>query len=754
MRNTIFIILSVLMSSVALLAQDLYDINNVTIIELTFDNENWDQTMDEHYANDMDERLLASCTVNGIQFDSVGVKYKGNSTYNANNPKNPLNIKLNHIIGNQDYDGWYTLKLSNGDKDPSFIREALSYEILRKYMVAPRSNFAKVFINGSYYGLFTSNESINKKFIDDYLYSDNENTLIKCNPEIVMNGGSSLEYLDIDSLSYFDSYEVKSDYGWNDLVDFTDNLNNSFSNSETFLNIDRAIWMLAFNNVFVNLDSYTGPFKQNYYLYQDDHSKMNTIVWDLNMSLGGFRLINLGGPGGPGGPTTVQDLQQMDPLLRLGDNTYPLVNNILSNERYKKMYIAHCRTMLEENFANDLYFERGDAMQTLIYDDYDSDPSQFFSTTNFTSNLTSTISGAGGPGNGPYVGITELMDARTTFLFSHAEFQEAPPMITPPSTDVVSPNSVVDFRVEISNANYAYLGYRNSRIDPFTKIELFDDGAHNDGTAGDGTFGASIDVGASSLQYYIYADNNDAGIFSPQRAEHEYHELVVAGDIVINEILTSNSFIQMDEEGEFDDWIELYNNTSSDVDVSGYYLSDDVDNTLKWSFPNETIIDGNSYLIVWADKDTMQTGLHANFKLSSSGETLFLSDESGNLVDELIFSNQMPDVSFGRYPNGTGVFTSMPSTYNSENSLDPQITSIGELNALKDFLIFPNPALDYFTVNFDLDSSPLLEVYNSLGVKVYNEVVVNGSVINISGWPKGIYFLKIDGNSSEALVKY
>lgn len=212
MHKKITLIIGLLIGNFSLFAQNLYDINNVTIINLTFDDPNWDQTMDTYYANELDERLLASCTVNGVAFDSVGVKYKGNSTYDPSNAKNPLNIKLNYTIGSQDYDGWYTLKLSSGDKDPSFVREALSYEILRKYMVAPLSNFAKVYINGNYYGLFTSNESINKKFIEDYFYSDRENTLIKCNPEIVMNGGSSLEYLGVDSSSYFTSYEMKSDY--------------------------------------------------------------------------------------------------------------------------------------------------------------------------------------------------------------------------------------------------------------------------------------------------------------------------------------------------------------------------------------------------------------------------------------------------------------------------------------------------------------------------------------------------------------
>jgi len=740
MRKIATIILALLIGSFSLFAQDLYDINNVTIIELTFDDPNWDQTMDTHYSNDIDERLLASCTVNGVPYDSVGVKYKGNSTYDPNNAKNPLNIKLNHTIGSQDYDGWYTLKLSSGDRDPSFVREALSYEILRKYMMAPLSNFAKVYINGNYYGLFTSNESINKKFIEDYFYSDRENSLIKCNWEVFGDGGSSLEYLGVDSSLYFTSYDLKSDYGWDDLVGLTDVINNAFSNVEDFLDIDRAIWMLAFNNV----------FKQNYYLYKDDYDRMNAIVWDLNMSFGGFRAINLGGPGGS---VTSQDLQEMDPLLRLGENDYPLIDKILSDARYQKMYIAHCRTMLEENFVNDLYFGRADTMQSIIFNDYDSDPSQFFSTANFTSNLTSTVSLGGGPFGSSFIGLTELMNARTTYLQSHVEFQKVPPTINTIATGIALPNTTVDITVEVSNSNYVYLGYRNSIAEPFSKVEMFDNGAHNDGASSDGTYGISIDVGASSIQYYFYADNNDAGIFSPQRAEHEYHELSVVGDLVINEFLASNSSIQPDQDVEFDDWIELYNNTSTNIDLSGYYLSDNESNLQKWSFPNGTSIDANSYLIVWADKDTTQAGLHANFKLSSSGEALYLSNGSGSLIDEIVFPVQTTDVTYGRFPNGTGAFTSMPSTFNAENSLD-QITGIFEHEMLEGVAIYPNPMQDYFVVDFDSNKELLLEVYNSIGEKIYEEIVVNGNLINASEWSSGVYFVKIGDRNVSRVIKY
>ncbi|MDG1476077.1 MAG: CotH kinase family protein [Vicingaceae bacterium] len=135
-------ILFVATSTNLLNAQDLYDLTNITTIELTFTDPNWDATMDSYYAAGLDQRLLATCLVNGVQYDSVGVKYKGNSTYSTNNAKNPLTIKLNYIIDNQDYDDFYTLKLSNGKNDPSFVREVLSYEIARKYMDAPLSNYA------------------------------------------------------------------------------------------------------------------------------------------------------------------------------------------------------------------------------------------------------------------------------------------------------------------------------------------------------------------------------------------------------------------------------------------------------------------------------------------------------------------------------------------------------------------------------------------------------------------------------------
>ena len=211
---------------VSIHAQGLYDTDVITTVEIYFSDDNWNQQMINNYQDE--EFLLAdSVVINGTMKDSVGVKYKGNSTFSENNDKNPLNISIDYIQENQDYQGYQTLKLSSGQKDPSFLREVLSYEIARKYMQAPLSNYAIVSINGTFHGMYSSSEAINSDFQKNYLYSDRDNTRIKCNPQNVNNGGSSLEYLGTDSSSYYDYYELKSEAGWQDLVDLTYSINNA-----------------------------------------------------------------------------------------------------------------------------------------------------------------------------------------------------------------------------------------------------------------------------------------------------------------------------------------------------------------------------------------------------------------------------------------------------------------------------------------------------------------------------------------------
>jgi hypothetical protein len=140
------------------------------------------------------------------------------------------------------------------------------------------------------------------------------------------------------------------------------------------------------------------------------------------------------------------------------------------------------------------------------------------------------------------------------------------------------------------------------------------------------------------------------------------------GDIRINEVLPVNTTIASDQNGEFDDWIELYNLSSTAKDLSGYFLSDNKDNFSKWEFPSGSTIPGNGYLIIWADNDTTQAGLHANFKLSSLGEDVLLSAPDGTKLDKVEYPGQTFEISYSRNPDGTGAFKWQAPTFNGTNN--------------------------------------------------------------------------------------
>jgi regulation of enolase protein 1 (concanavalin A-like superfamily) len=125
----------------------------------------------------------------------------------------------------------------------------------------------------------------------------------------------------------------------------------------------------------------------------------------------------------------------------------------------------------------------------------------------------------------------------------------------------------------------------------------------------------------------------------------------------INEWQASNTAtLREPVRGRYEDWIELYNAGSAAADLSGWFLTDDLANPRKWSFPLGTRLEGSGYLLIWADEHSELNGggigLHTNFKLSQQGEAIGLSDPQGRWVDVVTFGPQQSDVSQGRSPDG------------------------------------------------------------------------------------------------------
>lgn len=726
-------------------AQDFYDMEEVQTIEITFAESNWDALLDAQKAGDEDYIMAQSVTINGTVFDSVGVKYKGNSSYNASQVKNPWHIELD-TYKDHEYDGYTDIKLANGKNDPSFMRDVLGFQVIRQYMDAPLSNYANLYVNGDLIGFYTNTESISKKFVNSR-FGSKKNAFFDCSPpEGASPQGSdfpNLVYMGQDSTDYYDSYDIKSDKGWQELIDLCDTLGNNIAHIEKILDVDRALWMLAFDNAIVNLDSYIGRFAQNYYLYRSDYGQFFPIVWDLNESFGVFSQT------GTSSLSNITSKQQMDHLLHDSDADFPLVQKLLSIPMYKRMYLAHYKTMVLENFDNDAYYNTALALQATIDASVQADPNKFYTYNDFLNNITTDITSGGGPGGSSIPGLTNLMDGRSTYLLALADFTETAPTISNIALSNATPevNETVTITAEVTDENAVYFGYRGETVAPFTRIEMFDDGAHNDGAANDGVYGVDLQITSSLVQYYIYAENADAGMFSPQRAEYEYHYIITgreAGDVVINEFMASNDITEADQDGEFDDWIELYNNTSSSIDLGGYFLSDDGSDLTQWEFPAGTTIAANGYLIIWADNDEGQAGLHTNFKLSAGGESIYLSNAQGGIEDEVTYLDQETDVSYGRFPNGVGGFQTMISTFNAEND-----GTIGTGEVASEALglnAYPNPADNafYLEMNWEGQADREVSVFNLNGTVFYQNTHSENTWIDASDWAAGMYIVRVE----------
>ncbi|HNU76743.1 MAG TPA: CotH kinase family protein [Prolixibacteraceae bacterium] len=138
-----------------------------------------------------------------------------------------------------------------------------------------------------------------------------------------------------------------------------------------------------------------------------------------------------------------------------------------------------------------------------------------------------------------------------------------------------------------------------------------------------------------------------------------------SGKIRISEFMAINSKTLQDDDGDYPDWIELYNPGDSLVSLLGWHLTDDAGNLVKWTFPAITL-PPEEYLIVFAsgkDRSDPLRPLHTNFKLSGSGEFLALTEPGGTVISHSygpLFPAQRNDVSYG-WHMGQYLFFSRPT---------------------------------------------------------------------------------------------
>lgn len=123
--------------------------------------------------------------------------------------------------------------------------------------------------------------------------------------------------------------------------------------------------------------------------------------------------------------------------------------------------------------------------------------------------------------------------------------------------------------------------------------------------------------------------------------------------LIINEFLASNDYCCADQSGDYDDWVELYNDSDESIDLGGMYFTDtpgdDNPYLIPDNSPSQSTIAPGGYLVLWCDDDQEQGVLHLSKKLKGSGESIILIDKNGTtIIDSLTYESQTTDVSMGR----------------------------------------------------------------------------------------------------------
>ena len=363
----------------------------VHVIEINFSQIGyWNTLMSNKVyddANDSSTYIPATVTVDGNLLDSVGIQLKGNSSYyNYPTNKKPFTLSFNEYISGQQYDGLKSLNLNNGYQDPTMMREKLFLDFLNeKGLYAPRANYAKLYLNGTYWGLYLMVERVNKTFCNDR-FGNNGGNLFKGD-----NGSSACAKLEYHGVMapYYNCYDLKTNTtanDWTDLVNLTAQINNTtasqfYDSVNAVMNTNSFIGAWAACNLFSDFDSYSFRFQHNYYIYHNSSTdKFEWITWDVSTAFG----TDI--------PQTVTQIEANSVLYLVTPVTdKPLSNRMLSDSLFKQNYLNTICDYANNNFLPAVLFPKIDSIRNIIDSAYYADPLKMYSNQNFDDNIDNTI---------------------------------------------------------------------------------------------------------------------------------------------------------------------------------------------------------------------------------------------------------------------------------------------------------------------------------------------------------------------------
>ncbi|MBN2639669.1 MAG: CotH kinase family protein [Bacteroidales bacterium] len=680
---------------------------------------------------------------NGQVHDSiypVGFRLRGNTSRKS--AKKSFKVSFNRFTDGGKYYGVEKLNLNGEHNDPSIMRSKISWDILRKMNIpAPRSNHVRVYINGTYYGLYLSVEHIDEEFVKSR-FNYNDGNLYKCLYP------ADLNYLgsdpDLYKLMSGDRpvYELKTNEEANDYSDLANFINilNNTSNADlpckldSVFNVYDYIKVMAFDVLSGNWDGYIYN-KNNFYLYHNlTTGKLEYIPYDLDNTYG-IDWFNV-----DWGTRNMYEWQQ-------GSGDRPLYEKLIQNQEFRDQYTYYMKQLVEQTLNFDslktIVEKRRDMIAPYVANDPYYPLDYGYTMTDFYNSYNEAT--------GAHVkyGIFPYLETRINSIKQQLESTHMQPVIkyiahqrTSATELWVKAHVDVDSMPATVKINYTVQGQSK------TEAPMYDDGLHNDGTAGDNVYGGVIDniPENASLTYQISA-TDDRQLESIRPCTPVYVPQAGGSDakLFINEFMADNDNVVADEHGDYDDWIEIYNGGDQTYWLGDKYLTDNLTKPNKWQMPDVYIQPGQ-FLVFWADDEEDQGIYHTNFKLSKDGEEIGLFDVNLSTIDSYTFGAQQTDVSEGRLPDGGSAWTFFTQPTPGASNLTTAVPYVLNRNEV---LAYPNPAQN--TV-IRLSKPCDFKVYDMLGRQVSEQK--NSNQIDARNYKSGVYFVVLgNGQRLKILVQ-
>lgn len=368
-----------------------YNRNTLDDYEIEISAANW-----QILQNDPFEYVSGTLKFKDETYYSVGIRYKGNSSYfTVPPPKKSFKLHFNEYVPDQRFHGLKKLNFNNCFKDPSLMREMIGYDIFQAAgCPASRTSHIKLYVTvpGTYsrefFGVYISVEQVNKQYLADR-FPESEGNLYKAGQQganLVWKGSDpNLYKLPVDNPPYEKkTNEIVDD--WTDFITFLDVLSNTpgaafKTEIEKVFNVDGFLRYLAANTVLSNMDSIAGR-QCNFYLYHNMATgKFEFIPWDLNEVFGNFR--------GPGQDAdTMLDMDIYDPT---SDGPHLLVDRVLSVPEYVDTYIEYVRALVNGSFLPSILHPEIDSIYSRIQADVYLDLYKQYSSADFDKSINQDI---------------------------------------------------------------------------------------------------------------------------------------------------------------------------------------------------------------------------------------------------------------------------------------------------------------------------------------------------------------------------